>query len=229
MKKIPGQNGSLSKEELEIVSKNFEEFITTYGNLYPSNVIEYIKKEFFSFTFLHGVSTDIMNQVYEETGVFEIFDNIYDKNLSEMQCTFDLDRDILEVGCGYFPAFASRVSKLQTKGSITVMDALVVPTTLGKVNIEKKMFSLTTDVSKYKMMYGLMPCESTLDMIDNAKRNDLDLYIMLCNCSNHSRLSLQDWYSQVKKMAKIKLPTDRELDFIKPSWASAPILKIYKK
>ena len=53
---------------------------------------------------------------------------------------YGLNQDILEVGSGFFPTLAEKIDTYQqstNKGSITAIDPLLIPTSLGNVKLCK--------------------------------------------------------------------------------------------
>lgn len=221
-------------EDISKLYNNLEEYLDLYGQFYPEGAVDFIKKHFLSsHFFLEDI--DIMCQVYQLTGTYEMFPcNPYLNYLREMKKTFDIDRDLLEVGSGFYPAMAKIISDIQVKGSITAMDYDSVISELGKIRILKEHFTVDTDVSKYEMIFGVMPCEGTIPMIYSANKNDKDLFIGLCGCTHFENpesipfITSQTWFDYVESIVKKTLPKDRKYEMYTTSDINYPLIKIFK-
>lgn len=221
-------------EDISKLHNNLKEYLDLYGEFYPEGAVDFIKKNFLSEKFFLE-DIDIMSQVYQLTGTYEMFPcNPYLNYLREMKKSFDLDRDLLEVGSGFYPAMAKIISDIQTKGSITAMDYDSVISELGKIRILKKYFTVDTDVSQYEMLYGIMPCEATIPMIYSANKNDKDLFIGLCGCTHFENpgsmpfITSQMWFDYVESIVKKTLPKDRKYEMYSKNDIYYPMIKTYK-
>ena len=113
----------------------------------------------------------------------------YLQHLNKIKQNFDIRCDILEVASGIIPVFANLLAKEQfelNSGSVTVYDPRLI---LGLPKYDnmfcnKQRFSLDVDVSKYKLITGIFPCEVTEDIIASACINKKDFYVALCGCDH---------------------------------------------
>lgn len=226
---------TITAEQEIIARKNLEEYFKRYGEFYPCEIIEFIKSSFLGRAFREDIWIDVMSQVYGATGVFDLVDNIYDMNIQEIKSDYSIDQDILEVGCGFYPAMGIKLSNMQKSGSITVMDPDVIPTSSGKITIYKEMFTKDTDVSKYQLIMGVMPCEGVIPMIESANKNELDLYIQLCGCTHFENMSpfftptLSSWYGYISKVMEDTIPDNRHYEMTLPDWSAYPVIKTKRK
>lgn len=225
--------GLLTVEQELTVRRNFEEYLDLYGKYYDSKALEYIKTHFLADDYTNHV-TDIMHQVYSAIGLYDYIDNFYDQCIEEMAKTYNMDGNLLDVGCGFYPALAERIDRLQTNGSITAIDIEVFPISIGNVKIRRECFTRHTDIKGFSLVYGIMPCEATVPIIQNACENDVDFYINLCGCSHgvsypvYPLLALNMWYSHIEDLVSDLLPENRKYEFYLPDWGVYPVIKSYK-
>lgn len=213
----------LDSRQKFIFQANFKEYLAKYGSLYRSQELEYIKDQFLGYYFEHDIFVDIMSQVYQETGVFDVVtDNIYNQFLQVLATRYDINQDILDVGCGYMPAFAKMVASHQESGSVTGVDKNLITTNFEDIKAIKAKFSLNFDVARYNLIYGLQPCEATPDMIRIANKNDKDLCILVCGCTHfnitpiwpvNEYLIYQRWIEYLEEIMKSTIPGNREYTF----------------
>lgn len=220
-------------EQINYFQKKFYEYMQKYGALYPVDTRDYIIEHLFDDNFDKNIYVDVMSQVYETIGVFDVVhDTVYENFYNLLKDNYNLDRNLLEVGCGYFPSFANKVSENQKKGSITVMDPDVIVQKLGKLKIIKSRFNKDTDVSKYELIYGLFPCDATIDMIRSANEFDKDLCIELCGCVHTSdplMISYDSWLYRVEHILKSTIPDNREFTMEEKDNLPYPLIKTYRK
>lgn len=225
----------LTKEQEMIVRKNFDEYINTYGHLYPDYVKEFIEAHFLDESFEIDFFPDVLHQVYSKVGAYDFVDNFYDLCINEIKKDYSLDGHILDVGCGFYPAFAERVAHLQHDGSVTAMDYDLITTEHGSVKLIKGTFTENTNLAKYDLVLGIMPCEATIPMIKNANKCDKDLFIQMCGCTHFEHpeliypLTVGMWYEYVDHILKSTIPDSRTYEFYHPEWAEYPIIKTMKK
>lgn len=225
----------LNKQQEMEIRENFAEYLEKYGHLYPMAALEYIRISFLDRSFEMDKVPDIMHQVYSAIGAYEYVDNFYDKCIDEMQKSFDINGNLLDVGCGFYPAVAERIKRIQTSGSISAIDYDVLTTEFGNIRVFKDNFTATTDTSEYTLIYGIMPCEATIPIIQNACANDKDMFIQLCGCVHFSQMGfpgyvpLDMWYDYIEDLVCDLLPNGRKYELRTPSWGEYPILKTMKK
>ncbi len=213
----------LDSKQKFIFQANFNEYLKKYGSFYKPKELEYIKEQFLGYYFEHDLFVDIMSQVYQEIGVFEVItDNIYSKFIDVLCGKFDINQNILDVGCGYMPAFARLVAKKQEQGSVTAIDKNIITTDFDDIKAIKGSFNESFDISNYDLIYGLQPCEATPDMIKLANKYDKDLCILVCGCTHFNTLPIwpineymmyQRWLEYLEQIMKNSLPKNREYSF----------------
>lgn len=178
----------LDKSEIEI-ELLFRKYIDIYGSRYDDIDKEYIINNFFKC--LKEDSPDILNQIYYDLKVFKYGELYYDYYIDRINTLYGLNRNIIEVGCGYNPSVSKEISRLQLKlgnGTVTAYDPLLLNTKTDIKNLKlcKESFSEITDVSKFNLMIGIMPCNITEKMIESAAKNNLDLYLAMCGCVHNN-------------------------------------------
>lgn len=225
----------LTKEQEQLIRKNYQAYMNEYGHLYPEYVREFIEKSFLDETFEMQYYPDVMHQVYSKVGAYDYIKNFYDLCINEIKEDYSIDGHILDVGCGFYPSFAERVAKLQHDGSVTAMDYDLITTEHGDVKLIKGTFTENTNLAKYDLVLGIMPCEATVPMIKNANKHDKDLFIQMCGCTHFEHpeliypLTVGVWYEYVDHILKTTISSDRTYKFYQPDWAEYPIIKTMKK
>lgn len=229
--------GTFTAEQVRDFKKAFDEYLEKYGALYPANALDYIKSHFLGIEFENGIAVDIMSQIYEETGVYEAVGNtIYSNYLKYLQEHYDTNRHLLEVGCGFYPAFAKKVAKSQESGTVKAIDYDVITTDVPGITVEHKKFDENYDVSDIDFIYGLEPCEAVIDMIKSANKNNIDLCICMCGCT-HFNVSFRYgfyntyryWLDYVRDIMETTLPDDRDYEMEYTDFIQYPIFRTYKK
>lgn len=206
-----------------------------YGSLYEEPEREFIKINFLNSYFAEGVDIDIMNQVYETIGLFDNYPNLYKANLKYLMDCYDINTDILEVGGGYVPAFAKKLSDNQQSGSVSVIDPLLIVNQFGNLRLYRENFTEETDVSKFKLLVGIQPCEATIPMIKSANKNNLDMYMMLCGCTHfedverYSYITYGMWVNYIEQIMKNTIPDNRTYSFDNVEEAPYCILRTFRK
>lgn len=193
------------------------DFMFKYGDKYDEDTRDKIFSYYLSDSDLFSNTDSDLNQVYEATGIFDLFSrNIYSSFLEEMQKRFDINRHLLEVGCGKYPAFAEKLAKKQKYGSIDAIDPDVVTKNIEGVNIRKEKFNRGYDISNYDMLYAIMPCEATFDMISLANLYDKDLFFLACSCyevkmgRKSTKIGKTNWLRLVEQILATTTPKSRE-------------------
>ena len=229
--------GTFLAEQVTTFKKAFNEYLEKYGNLYSETALEYIKSHFLGTEFENGIAIDIMSQIYEETGVYEaVGKTLYSNYPNYLQEHYDIDRNILDVGCGFYPAFAKKVAKSQKSGSVKAIDYEVITTDVPGITVERKRFDENYDVSNIDFIYGLEPCEAVIDMIKSANKNNLDLCICMCGCSHFNTPfgygnynPYLHWLRYVTSVMENTLPDNRDYEMEYTDFIQYPIFRTYKK
>ncbi len=226
------------KEEIAKYKEAFKEYLNKYGDLYPDYVYEFITHHFMGPELFCGIAIDVMSQIYEEVGVYEDYGrNLYQSFLEYMQTYYDIDRNLLDVGCGFFPSFSKKVASAQKSGSVKALDYDVITTDVPGITVEKVRFDTKYDISDIDMIYGLEPCEATADMIKVANAKDIDLCICMCGCThlkNQPQLgyemnSYRLWLDYIIQVMKSTLPKTRKYEMEYKDFHRYPIFRTYKK
>lgn len=130
---------------------------------------------------------------------------------------FDLKKNILEVGCGFFPSVAQYVDKYQTKvgaGTITCYDKELQVKNSGNIRLKKENIEPTANIKEYDYMYAFNACTATSTFLELAQKNQKEFILGLCGCSQNPP---KDFYEVIKMIhdKKIKaiyesLPLDKK-------------------
>ena len=225
----------ISPENINKYTKLFDEYMRVYGPLYEESEREFIKMSFLNSYFAEGIDIDIMNQVYETIGLLDNYTNIYSVNLKHLMECYDINTDILEVGGGYVPAFAKKLSDQQKSGSVSVMDPELIVKNHGNLILYKENFSDKTDVSSYKLLVGIEPCDATIPMIKSANKNNFDMYMMLCGCTHfedlyrYTVITYESWLNYVEQIMQNTIPDNRDYTFEDVKDAPYYVLRTFEK
>jgi len=207
------------------------QYKTKYEKYYSKEDFEYVVGSFISkFESRESVGT-LLLQAYEECGLSEELSvNIYGNFINHLKNDCDINVDLLEVGCGVIPSLAKSLKKIQTSGTITVIDPLVKIPEYGDLRIINGAFTEQTDVSEYKLIYGTFTCGATSAMIYSSFQNDIDLYLALCGCAT-GRLYL-DYYEYLydleDTLETLSNKTGRNFDIFEYSDLPYPLIKTYR-
>lgn len=210
----------LTEEQRTMFQSKLIDFFDEYAYLYSPEERYSIEYQFLGRAFEENFSIDIISEVYQEIGVFDVVtDNIYSDFYNTLTKHFDLNRRLLEVGCGILPSFAKKIARGQSSGTLTVIDPEVRLFKSDDFKMIREELTPKFDVSNYDLIYGIQPCGATLDTIKLANESNKDLCIILCNCCHlpYKRVkkiknyTKQDWYNYVEEVIRLTLPKNREL------------------
>lgn len=121
---------------------------------------------------------------------------------------YGTDGNILEVGCGIFPALAFYLDELQRrrgKGTITAYDPYLFKGQLGNVKAVRKKFDEKESLKNYDLIIGMKPCNATSMIIRRANDAIKPFAIIQCDCSHEG-----DYYDEADET----LPRDMILNEI---------------
>ena len=163
-------------------------FMREYGDKYPENIRKMLQEKLFRNIGSYMNLVEFF-QVYSYTGIFGPKDDIYYGYYKKLSEIFDIDCSVLDVASGYVPAFGTIVAGKQMelhnpKGKVTVCDPALITNNAKHSNmiIKRDKFSKDTDISKYDLVTGIMPCSVTRDIIKACCEQDRNFYIGLCFC-----------------------------------------------
>lgn len=109
-----------------------------------------------------------------------------------------------------------KIAKKQKYGSIDAIDPDVVTKDIEGVNIRREKFKIDYDISRYDMLYAIMPCEATFDMISLANLYDKDLFFLACSCykvtmgRQSTKIGKTNWLRLVEQTLAATTPKSRE-------------------
>lgn len=194
----------ITKEEYEHRVQNFLE---AHKDKYIPREIEFIKRNA-SWGYSTPYVSDIMRQIYDETGLLEDDKNMYEGFVKLLEENFDINRDIIEVGGGMIPSLAKRLALRQKSGTVTVYDPRLIeeiPKTDNLI-LKKEMFDKDTPIGNSTLIIGFMPCDATNIIVDVACKNNMDFMIGLCEGGSRKGYEWvedeDEWIGHVKYNAK---------------------------
>ena len=222
----------------KITKEKLDAFISMHSSKLDSDLIDFVYNHFDEY--LDGeTQIDLLAQVAYEIGLKPKRGTIYEDYFKFLSDTFGLERDILEVGCGYFPAFASMIDKYQQEkgvGSIEAYDPYLVVAKEGKIKLHQKLFE-TLDNDKITLVTSIFPCEGSMTIIDEASKHNVEYSILMCECTPQKDFewlypfytSPDMWLHRVHKHAQDMLPEDKELKVSFIDHADTPIIYTKRK
>lgn len=191
-------------------SKLFEDYVKKYGSFYDKDALEFIKSNFLDVNFEWEIDIDILNQVYEEIGVFnEYTNNSYTNFYSLISERYNLNQNILEVASGMFPSFARMVTRKQIIGTVTVMDPDTIIDRIDGIKIIKNELKDDFDASDYGFIYALSPCEALKTIIEVANKHNIEFCVLACGCTHlpkeliKYRSAIQQYYDYLEYICEI--------------------------
>lgn len=159
------------------------DFLSTYGDMYPAHVKRELIKCLKEDTELEVVA-DFIYQLYSHFELIPQETNRYFGLLNKLSNNYDVNCDILEIGGGFFPAFAKELSNIQQRGSVTVYDPRLVVLNFENLRLVKNSFSHETDIDGYDLLVAICPCSATETIIEKANNEHKEFFIALCGCDH---------------------------------------------
>ncbi len=216
------------------LKERINKFISIYGDGYDRSMTEeekeYLEMSLSSYILLYykdayydfGAGETIFSQIFSAIDALPEDKNPYFQMANRIEEEYGLDKDIVEVGGGRFPALAHEIQKRQAKlhkGSITVYDPALAVLNLEGIQLIKKPFSNATPLLKTDLVVGQKPCQATESIIRVANENSIPFYIELCSCDHTPRNQIypmipfeNKWQWYVKKLTKDTLPSYFEVE-----------------
>lgn len=214
-----------------IYMRKLRDYMARYGEYYTLGAKDEIEDNFLNPHTPIREASDVLNQIYEYLGIFKLEkDNAHDIFINLMRERMDINRNLLEVGCGYYPSLAKRIASMQKYGSVTAIDPVVVTTDVEGIRVIKGCFTSSFGLEKYDMLYGLYPCDATIDMIELSSLYDKDLCILACDCCDtpFGELDMDEWIEYVDNLLKESVPSGREYAIENISSLEVPLITTRK-
>lgn len=164
------------------------------------------------------------NQIFVAIDALPEERNSYYQMAKKIENEYGLDRNIVEVGGGLFPALAFEIAKRQQitgKGTITVYDPNMVVTNLDGIKIVKDYFTENCQLEEGSLLVARKPCEASETVIRTANKYKVEFYLNLCCCAHtpeeyalkHKNVNWRVvWQSYIEDLAMSTLPDDFRLE-----------------
>lgn len=191
---------------LELEKQKIKEFIDRYGKLYPKETLEFILNTIDDD--IERVSYyDVVRQIYSVLGIIPNNRDLYVQFVDYIHRTYGLERNILEIGGGLYPALAYHINQKQMHlegGSITVYDNRLITEELDNIKLYKQEFTLKNDISNYDLIIGMMPCDATELIIRSAGANNKEFAVAMCGCVhlNYPDYCYNDYIEYIQSLAR---------------------------
>ena len=175
------------KNEQEI-AKLFKKFAKKYRREYTDTAWKFIEENFWMYVY-SNVCPDLLMQIYTELGIESPNGNFYKEHLRRVKEHFDITGNVLDIGSGKIPAFANLLAHEQLrigKGTVTLYEPLLIETKPKHKNmtLHKTEFTSEVHIKEFDLITGIMPCEATELVIEQACRNQKDFYVAMCGCTH---------------------------------------------
>ncbi|MBR3210660.1 MAG: hypothetical protein IKF71_01830 [Bacilli bacterium] len=176
-----------TKDKMVIYSKVqrfLEKHKDDYDRFEIQGVLDYAKESNIELI----AKTDLIRGIYDELGYIPDDLNIYKIFTEIIDDQFGLNgKRICEVGGGVIPSLAKKIHLKQKKGNIMVYDPRLSQKERGgrRFLLKREFFHKHTPVEEVDLLIGLMPCEGSDPLIENALCHQKDFMIWLCEGGPH--------------------------------------------
>lgn len=158
--------------------KNLQDFLDAYSKEYPPLAIDAILRDFDT-----DAKYDILMQVKSKLNLLKEEEDIYQGFINHLKEEELARGNILEVGSGFYPILAERLSKI--KGTrVTAIDPNLVTTHIPGLKLIRRKFPDAVNVENYDSVVAMMPCDATISIIRESNKRHIPFSIMLCQCTH---------------------------------------------
>lgn len=188
--------------KIEELKRRFYEYMNKYEQTYiemssdeefywlEESVSSFLVNNFVNAYLEPMVGDSMFQQIFVGIDALPNEANPFYQMMKRIEEEYGLDRDIIDVASGSFPALAYEIAKRKKelgieKGSITAFDPRLVTTKLDGIKLIKDKFTLATPVSKETLLVGRKPCDATEIIVRKSSIQNLEFYIQMCHCNNH--------------------------------------------
>lgn len=121
--------------------------------------------------------------------------DIYFKFYKLLESLGFIKGNILEVGSGPYPRLAEVIKDNHQKSdyNLTIYEKSSVFNIDKKITIVKDEFTSTTNIDTFETIFGLYPCEASIDITLKGIEENKNLLIAFCNC-DHSTEEYPLWF-----------------------------------
>lgn len=170
----------------EQIAERFNIFKNKYQSRYSQDLWNYIEENFWLYVF-SSCAPDVLMQVYSEIGLVHEKGDFYDEHIKRIKERFDIGCNIIDIGSGVIPSFANKLAYEQLKigkGTITLYEPLLIDSKpkYSNMTLHREDFTLHTNIKEFNLVTGIMPCEVTETIIEQACQERKDFYIAMCGC-----------------------------------------------
>ena len=162
--------------------EKIEKYLNKYSHCFTENEEKYI----FDFLKYYKKNKNIflpleIQQIYDECEIISENNNIYNGYIKLLEKMNYKGKKILEIGEGFNPRLAIRISKKLTSGTITVYDPLIYKNIKKnkKLKIKRKLFKQKENIKDYNLIISFMAKKAAEIAIEYAINNNLDFIVAL--------------------------------------------------
>lgn len=206
--------------------KKLKQFLEKYKDTYDPKMLEFIQENFDQYL-TSKEAPDVIKQIYAELNILKKEDNLYLACLGKIKELYDINSNILEIGCGAFPILSKYIDEIQTNGSITAFDRYLATTNLNNIKLYNRNLTENDSVKNFDLLVGIWPCEATILLIKKANEANKDFFLAPCKCTHFSQdylrfnlPSLEDWDNFVYNFARTSISKDKtiEVDYLEDGY-----------
>lgn len=225
-----------------------QEYLEQYGDLYSfQEQLEISHNLFYVYDDMESMNRMppyIYAEIMAHCGIlpnrFNYYSNIFE-NIKQSHNDI-LDKNILDVGCGHYPAFVEMVAReiheKEKNGRIDGIDPKLIITSINNLKnttLFKDQFTNNTNIDNYDLLTGIMPCEATEELIRKACTEEKELVLIPCGCHhpifgkviNNSNNYVKFLNKMLKKYKSNAF--SNELNYFMINGDEVPILNLIKK
>lgn len=150
-------------------------------------------------------NSSVVASVYSCLDLSPRKDDIYKEYAGYIADRYSLDQDILEIGCGHFPALARQIDKIQSiRGTITAYDPLLCVTKEGGVRLISRSFEDVKKLDNYSLVVAMYPPRNIVPLVYDINERGIDFSFL---SSIDSPIT-----EELISLATSNLPDDKCLD-----------------
>ena len=168
---------------MQIIQEKLFNYLHRHVSDYSVDEIDYITENFYE-AFETQLGPDILIQILSALDLYKEDKNIYLALLKLLKKYFTLDKNIIEIGEGHYPAFSTLIDKEQTelgKGRVTSYDEKLISAKIGNIDLNKRNFT-NESLKPYDLVVGVFPCEASELIIRKSNEQKKPFFLATCGC-----------------------------------------------
>ena len=129
---------------------------------------------------------------------FKVFKDEYDDYIrfyNILEKNNFIKGNCLEIGSGPYPRLAEVIKENHPKKNynLTIYEPKKIISIANNITVNRKKFTKDTNIEKFDSIWGIYPCEASIDMTLKGIEENKNLAIAFCGC-NHSTPEFPRWF-----------------------------------